>query len=289
MTRIPTPADFDRAHQNEAACAGISRNLVASTAAMVDPKTLGVASGTFVSIDDRLFFATAAHCISDESRGRLSFVPNSLTPVEDSIVPILGYGVAAEHDVGYLEVTPGAAAEIGKTAISLERINPRGTGEVGRLVFIVGYPGELIKPEPVGERTLNCEYRMMLYTNAPLAPAEWPAKMPDPSSESDIVVRYDRDEALWPFANQLNVDRLADPRGTSGGGWWQGADCADGLWHPDRIQLIGIQSSWHEKENYIRGCQIQHWLRLLYANEPELRATLVTRFRRALFGRRWAR
>jgi len=289
----PTKADLERARLNTTVCSAAASNLAYCSGAFLDTAALDrataipVASGTFVAIQDRVFFATAGHCIPTKPRNRLSFVTRSTTNIRDTILPIVGFAKSADVDVGYLELSLESLAMTGKTPIALDRIGVRGAGEQNRLAFVVGFPSELvgqtIQPLPrSGPRLIDCDFKLMFYTHLPLPPKSWPDTKPTPSESADLFMRYDKEETLWRFPGQADGDTLADPDGTSGGGWWQGVNCDGQLWHPDRVQLIGIQSSWHKGSKYIRGCQIAHWLRLLYEGEPELRPALTARFRDAI-------
>jgi hypothetical protein len=44
----------------------------------------------------------------------------------------------------------------------------------------------------------------------------------------------------------------------------------DGLWSPEAVRLIGSETSWWEPGRWLRGTQIQHWLRMVTEDLPEL-------------------
>ena len=58
----------------------------------------------------------------------------------------------------------------------------------------------------------------------------------------------------------------------SGGAIWIVEYLEGEVWSPDRACLIGIDQSWSESRKWARGTQIQHWLRLVAANYPDLRS-----------------
>ena len=222
-----TEADWRKSQLNREAFKGISHSLTDCTAAIVDSLSNDrkVGSGVFVRIDDLLFFATAAHCIPDSPEGRVCFVQNVLANFANSRAPIIGFGRHADVDVGYLELAPDADREIGKTAIPLDRIAPRGAGEIGRLAYVAGFPGELIQTNVIHARKeVECEFVMMFYAYNLKNPSEWPQNKSRFSEDVDLLMNYDRDEKLWQFSSPGLDPRLADPAGTSGGGWWQGTD-----------------------------------------------------------------
>lgn len=272
--------DWNRVRINDSVCTAVADNLVYCTGAFLDlgNSELGLASGTYVTIDDRLFLATCSHAVPDSPQGRLSFVTGNLENVRRSVYDIIGFGKAEAADVAYIELPPDVAVKTGKTPITLERIDPRGIGEIGRLAFVVGFPSELVgqKTRHVSDdiRVIDFDLSMLFYTNAPLPLPEWPS---DGNPSLDLFLVYDREAEVWRFARN-GRDSLANPVGTSGGGWWQGENTDGQLWTAERVKLFGIQSSWHEGKKYIRGCQIQHWLRLLYEHEPALQDTLRSAF-----------
>ena len=149
----------------------------------------------------------------------------------------------------------------------------------------MGFPSKVVDPSiktpPVGPRLVDLDFKIMFYTNAPMPPKAWPELKPpdEPTAEStDIFLGYDQEDKIWKSRRTEGEAKLTDPDGTSGGGWWQGVNCEGKIWQAESVHLIGIQSSWHKKKKYIRGCQIHHWLKLLYENEPELRETLRREF-----------
>jgi hypothetical protein len=121
----------------------------------------------------------------------------------------------------------------------------------------------------------------MCYSNAPIEPENWPnVSSADPASDKavDIFSPYDPEKEVWYYEEDEGDDNLPEPRGTSGGGLWQGSLTKVELWNAEGVQLFGIQSRWNEKEKYVRGCQIIHWLRLVRDSYNDLAPTLVKAF-----------
>jgi hypothetical protein len=284
-TPIPrTEAELERARINSKVFSAVADNLIRCTGAFVDLENDSGGSGTFVDIDGRLFVATAEHLVPANPRGRLGFVTTTERNVRESVFPILGFATAGKWpDVAYLELPAEVAATLGKTPITLDRVSPRGIGSHDVMACLVGYPGELIRKKGYrladGNQRIDCDFSMVFYPGLPLRQRYWPKSLsPRTSKNNDLFLPYDLGTELYEPPGRGFPDRLAKPQGTSGGGWWQGTDSDGKIWHAERVQLFGIQSRWSERGKYIRGCQIHHWLRLLYEHEPDLRETLRVAF-----------
>jgi hypothetical protein len=184
-----------------------------------------------------------------------------------------------------LEYAPDVATALSKTPITLDRISPRGSGEANRLVYFMGFPSKAIsqsiKTPAVGPRLIDLDFKLMFYANAPTLEDAWPELAPpdEPVAKlTDIFLKYDQEDEIWKTSGVGGKSGLTEPGGTSGGGWWQGINCEGKIWQAESVQLIGIQSKWSKKKKYIRACQIHHWLRLVYDNEPDLQNSLRTAF-----------
>lgn len=279
-----TEAELERAKINRNVFSAVADNLIRCTGAFVDLQEDSGGSGTFVEIDDRLFVATAAHLVPPNPHSRLGFVTTTERNVQETVFPILGFATAGQWpDVAYLELPADVATTLGKTPITLDRISPRGLGRHDVMACLVGYPGELIRRNGSrladGNHRVDCDFSMVFYPGLPLRQRLWPkSRSPLTSKNTDLFLPYDLDTELYESPGRGFPDRLATPPGTSGGGWWQGTNSGGKIWHAERVQLFGVQSRWSEHGKYIRGCQIHHWLRLLYEHEPQLRPSLRAAF-----------
>jgi hypothetical protein len=94
----------------------------------------------------------------------------------------------------------------------------------------------------------------------------------------DIFLPYDPEKEIWYYEENEGDANPPEPRGAGGGGLWQGTPTKVELWNAEAVRLIGIQSRLNEKEKYLRGCQIIHWLRLLHEQCNDLRPALVAAF-----------
>ena len=94
----------------------------------------------------------------------------------------------------------------------------------------------------------------------------------------DIFLPYDSEREIWYDQENEGNANLPEPRGAAGAGLWQGSSTKVEHWNAEEVKLFGIQSPWNEKDKYVRGCQIIHWLRLVRDSYDDLAPTLVKAF-----------
>jgi hypothetical protein len=242
-----------------------------------------LASGTLVSIGDRLFIATASHTVPEDPGTEiwvLSYEPRHST---DTHAPILNRGRCPKDDpdVGFLELGTGAAVDyLKKEVCPIERLAIRGIGGPLRAVLLVGSPGEYIKPkqhiEPGTSHPQPALVPLMItYYTIPMMESEWPSsENPDP--EKDIFLDYPSTPGEQMETGEAML--LPKPHGMSGGGLWdQGFETSE-IWTNASVKLIGIQSSWHPGLRYVRCVQIIHWLRLIHSHYEDMRPILERQF-----------
>jgi hypothetical protein len=278
--------DFGRLVVNTNDSWAVAQNLSKQTVGFVDlDKPLErMTTGVLISIDGHLFVATAAHAVSSQPGGRLSFVVPKSKEIDSGTLPILRCGKMESDwpDVAFLELDPAEALPIlGKEAIGLDQISVRGPGHPDCRCLLFGFPSEMTRSEQADPSQPHIAFRPMCYSNAPIQPENWPVEFrADPTSDPavDIFLPYDPEKEMWYSEEERGKDNLIDPRGASGGGLWQGSSTKVELWNPKEVHLFGIQSRGNEKEKYVRGCQIIHWLRLLHEHYSDLRPALVAAF-----------
>ncbi len=249
----------------------------------ISKEEMPVSSGVLVHLGDHLFIATAAHCIPDHPDKRLAFISTEIGPIKTQILSIRQHGkiVSKWPDVGFLELdNTDILSFLGKKSIGLDRLGIGRCGDPNRLCYLYGYPAALVKTKR-GQTAIDFDFTPMCYTHVPIQPDKWPQLSTDDPESSrmvDIFLPYDHDEEMWQFKNDAEENKLVDAFGTSGGGLWQGNSNGDQVWSAETIQLIGIQSRWSKKKKYIRGCQIIHWLSLIYKHYDDLRPMLLRSF-----------
>lgn len=275
----------DQALKNTNAIEAVSLNIRNFSVAFlnISKKEMPVNSGVLVHLGEHLFIATAAHCIPNHPDKKLAFITTEIGPIETQKLSIRQYGKIESKwpDVGFLELDNTNALRIlGKQAISLDRIRIAGLGDPSRLCYLYGYPAALLKIKQ-DKTALYYNFTPMCYTHVPIQSDNWPGvSLNDPKIDKmvDIFLPYDHDEELWKFKNDAAENKLVDVEGSSGGGFWQGYSKSNQIWSAETIHLIGIQSRWSKKKKYIRGCQIIHWLSLIYMQYDGLRPILLSSF-----------
>jgi hypothetical protein len=244
---------------------------------------ISLASGTLVSIGDRLFIATASHTVLESPSVETWVLSNEPQHSTAPHAPILNRGKYPKDDpdVGFLELGANAAVEyLKKEACPIERLAVRGIGRPLRSVLLVGNPGELVKQkehiEPSSPRPgLALVPLIIAYYTVPLMESEWPI-VGNPDSSKDIFLDYPKTPGQQMETGEAML--LPNPKGMSGGGLWGQGFETDEVWSNASARLIGIQSSWHSGLRYARCVQIIHWLRLIYAHYEDLRPILERQF-----------
>lgn len=267
----------------------VSHNILNSTIAYINLDTGEAASGVVIEIDNRILLATTAHSIPARPRGKLSFVGDHSTKIDENIPPILSSAKDPDYehrDVAFVELERGFVEDnFGKSAIPLSRIYPCRTGQENWWTCIGGYPTEEIRNIDDSSRQVRTKlFTLQCWGNKILTPDNWQVleeRHRLPNEQLDVFIAYPRSDdftALGPLRHQAS-DQLSEPFGMSGGGYWQPqVSLKRELFAPDYYSLIAIQSHWWGKGRYLQGTQIIHWLRLLWQSQPELRDLLASSF-----------
>ena len=84
----------------------------------------------------------------------------------------------------------------------------------------------------------------------------------------DIYIDYELTSVF--VEKQLGMD-MPEPFGLSGGGLWAlPINDRTKLWRPSDTTLIGIERSWLKDSSCVCCTQIQHWLKLVAYDYPDL-------------------
>jgi hypothetical protein len=165
-----------------------------------------------------------------------------------------------EADVGYIEIPSEIAISIEEREfLPLNRIRPFIDTWPTR-VFLTGFPAEMVPIE------LAKKNKFILSAIGYLTETRLPNQQRDDSM--DILVDY---ELTSVFVERPLGWHMPKPHGISGGGLWAlPLTSRMELWNPDDTTLIGIEKSWLETSNCVRCTQIQHWLKLVANDFPDL-------------------
>ncbi|MFL6544501.1 MAG: hypothetical protein ACJ8LM_04865, partial [Candidatus Udaeobacter sp.] len=254
-----------------------------SVAYTIAPNGEGVASGTVVQIGDRLLIATTEHTIPDDLK-LLGFVAKDRIVYGDRSRWVRRAGKDRFNDIGFIELETAAIVDLGLNPISVERIVDAGPGDPRLKSRVIGFPWEMRQDHFVakGVRT----FKPLSYGCETVHLAAWPSlsfatKDKDPSIH--VLAFYEREDNIDWQVDYVQSSATPDPRGMSGGGYWQRPRfLADSeVWLPDQLCLFAIQSAWFEKKSFLKGTQIIHWLKLVADSYPdELHSELHRRFPR---------
>lgn len=215
-----------------------------------------VGSATCVQIGNVSLLATAAHNLDDFP--------------DDSQIRLLPRGVRAspgipfvrrshprsephhQDDVAWIEVEREVALEERLEFIGADDLGPGTRHTPDHPFFVQGFPAEelLIHSE-------NDVDPMSLGLGTISVPV---------SSGDDLVVEYPPQSA-----NDAGLE-LVPPNGISGGGIWTFPTSSDHLvWSPSKMRLVAINRSWQRSRGLLFAEPIDHWLRLIWEDFPELR------------------
>jgi hypothetical protein len=165
-------------------------------------------------------------------------------------------------DVGWLELPEAAARASQRAFLPLSSLRPCCAHAPGSLALLFGFPGEPAELEhngkslrrhaavPYGTRTLGADVLDSRFRDAVDTYIEYPGV---------------------PATDVPHGWRTVAPRahGASGGGIWICEKPGTSLWSPDESKLVAIVRSTLDGE-WVRGTQIQHWLRMVAEDVPEL-------------------
>jgi len=219
----------------------------------------GLGSGTCVEYNGIFGIATAAHVVRDVKSEEISIIYKpSATNLNSYVTSTLFNGGRDKDplDVAFLLLSDDGLNEINKykTFLPCSRLR-RGVSIVMNDLFVVyGTPSELLDPAALEKKELRAQ--PIAYVTISLD------KLPGQLIESnDIALEYPK------YGNIITEDgspaNLPKAEGLSGGGMWIASAHKEGIWSPEDAALVGVEISWHPRERWIRGNQIQHVLSLL--------------------------
>lgn len=243
-----------------------------------------IASGTLISMQDRLFIATVAHAIPDDGSELWVFgLGRSLYPTDpaEKYPGLLRSGKSddGKYDVGYLELDAARSLpDLRLQSWTLDRIGVLGCGREGHPILLVGNPVALGKFTPETDQAPeHWQIANIFYLTKPLMHPDWPTAIAEPGDPNvDVFLEYPEGDAKDMLTGKAMP--LPHPGGMSGGGIWDQGFFKGEMWSPDAARLFAIQAGWYARSRFVRGIQIIHWLRLIHRDYPDLRSLLESRF-----------
>jgi hypothetical protein len=260
---------------------GLHHYLVESSVVMFDedPRKNELSSGTLVTIEGRVFVATAAHNIPQNPAGSLQILPDKPRPKSIGILRPGLSGKNHQYDVGFLELCPNAVAEYfpRKRCCSLDQISIEGTGDPKQLMVLVGSPGQFVSYAKA-ESDPPFVAKQIAITTTVLDQTEWPLHLNGKAvdSNSDVLLNYT--QTGWINLETGEPIQLDTPHGFSGGGLWLAKIQPSVIWSPDASKLFAIDIEWDSDLRVVKATQIIHWLNLMRTRVPELRTHLEAKF-----------
>jgi hypothetical protein len=222
-----------------------------------------------INIDNRYFFATAAHVIQKDHRYRI-VLRNKTEPAP--LESYLSRKINIEADVGLLEI-PKEKKHLIDSWLAVSDICTNFDQSKNNNVIVVGYPGQYIKQTPEIQITEQdyLEFQIcssLCYGSFTLPIGKWPSEglSSQPVEGQDIFVDFDsKGDMFTSPPNSVNISpansmQCPELGGMSGGGIWLLESENDPIWKPS-VKLIGIQHSV-KKDQWMRGTLIDCWLSL---------------------------
>jgi hypothetical protein len=232
-----------------------------------DNEDSSVGSGTLVKIGPKYFIATAAHNLSGIADDNLYIVFKKDITYE--AVPFVKRNPSSREaesafDIGYIEISPDIAKLINeKEFLPLERITPFINFWPTR-VFLTGFPAQMVSLESARKNKFTLDAIGYLTETKIINELKC-----DYDESTDIFVDYELNSI---FVEKQIDKKMPEPYGLSGGGLWALPITQEGaLWTPDNTMLIGIEKSWISSLQMVRCTQMQHWLRFVAEDYPDLR------------------
>lgn len=209
-----------------------------------------LATGTFISCQDRLFLPTARHILDDCNPSDLAIakspegsslqtlgISNVFKPVDDPSVDV---------DILCIEIKEPEVQTIVRQGWRAVDISIGKDPELGEDVLLVGYPSATLKKDGMKLSGKPTSYRTSAMAKFPQG-ARQPVKV-----GLDLFLVLDHEGVSF------SGERFSSPEigGMSGCAIWQFAEVQDtGLWTPDRaLRLVGIQASAFP-DQFFRGKQ----------------------------------
>lgn len=235
-----------------------------------------VFSGTLISLGRRLFVATVSHSLNNfDYPTRYHLVGKNGRPIQrDKLFIRTIANDDDKPDVGLMEVDRAFLADHHDLSVIDESKISAHSPEL-LLSTLMGTPVSTIQISMAVDSQWGIKGTMMGFLTAPVSVENWPSLLlQNPLDiDLDLLVKYPSN-ADTIRTDEGKPDLLPNPHGVSGGGLWIHNDCDDGLWTPEKSQLVGIQSSWLKMRGYVRLTRVSQWLNLVAIHYPDLRAIL---------------
>lgn len=218
-------------------------------------------TGILFSIADFHFLITAEHDLEQIDRAGYTMYVAPTRPCTP-MAPIVSKRILVSHDrsidlaVILLEQDAVDSLSIDYQFLNLNRLRIGAPSTVeGPYFLVLGFPKVLIDQDGQHRSRLNTSRYLTVRYEGTVESID------DFHPESHIVLEYDT------ASEHTSGYRGAPPDapGLSGCGiWYLSAPNGIDLWTEEHVQLVGIQTSWHSKERYLKGTIIAHALAMIW-------------------------
>lgn len=226
---------------------------------------LSVGTVVLIGIGNRLFAATAKHCL--EHAPSLLLSKHFQVPCQP--YPALAVGYAENRDIGYIEIANDPELlrlTLDNLCDQLPPVPANPEMYAGPYFFIVGYPASA-------------------FTKVAGVNGVWVKNF------STFPCRVSRDEYVCHYpvslthfseeSSECEAETVeGTPHGYSGGGVWSLHEGMPGqLTIPSElIRLHAIQTQWDPSMRTVKSIPISRWLELVYRKYPDLRELIASSF-----------
>jgi hypothetical protein len=241
-------------------------------------------TGVLFQIASKSFGLTAAHVLDDVERCLQRGVPVVFTPGEyghrfvcperidfsTSVMPDSGDRCDDPVDVGFIELSTSDAEVLGKTRhfLNCSQILLSESPNRSTRYLVFGYP-------KAGSECLADEKCIQYQPLACVSHAY--------TGDLSILPKFHREtEIILNFTPDKNVDddempsQILHPKGISGCGIWRliGDINDSDRWKPEMVKLVGIEHTWDQRIQAIRGTRIGYVIAPILQRFPELRPAM---------------
>lgn len=221
-----------------------------------DGEALDIGSGVLLSLNNRVFIATAAHNIKKLNSENIYVVANK-TPTFKKL-KIIRTGTHSVLDVGYLEIDPNELENIDKRLLSYSELELNYNPKDSDWLCLGGFPCEYAKIIHRTSDNILIEGGAFTLWFEPVKISDW--SLPEWKVNSHVILEYEE------YGRNLQTGvRQKNPKleGYSGGGVWRSPinPPKGEVWKSSLMKLVSIETGYYK--NQIASVKIENILDLI--------------------------
>ncbi|SFM77044.1 hypothetical protein [Rugamonas rubra] len=218
-----------------------------------------IGSGTCIERDGIFGIVTAAHVVKGVAYKDIAVIYSHIPSRLNSYITATFINGGDEDDpldVAFLHVSNAGLTELRlhKSFLPAERFRHDISILANDMFIVYGTPRELLDDQALENNEVKAHPMAYLTVSLEKLPVNFLVA-------NDIAIEYPKDGNIFTADGKLAL--LPAAEGLSGGGVWIASANKDGLWSPEDARLVGVEISWHPRERWVRGNQIQHVLPLI--------------------------